>query len=295
MLAGSDGEADLTLRTLTLVAAWLTTACAASAQPGRGLRNRDTEPAPAVPGTQVVTMKVDGDTRSYRLHIPATLGAGPAPLVVSLHGFNSNAAQQENVSRFSELADREGFIAAYPEGAGEQWRVFGRSDADVKFVEAMIDDIARRHALDRGRMMVNGISNGAQMAWRMACDRPGLFSVAGFVSGGYPDACPGKAHPPTIIFHGTADRLLPYDGRARQMAVPEFAAVWAGCPKGAAWTPLDTTGEATSVRFACSAAETVLYTIKDKGHSWPGSTMPANITTQDVDASVQMLAFFHAH
>jgi hypothetical protein len=32
-----------------------------------------------------------------------------------------------------------------------------------------------------------------------------------------------------------------------------------------------------------------------KGHSWPGSSMPARITSQDVDATAVMWAFFQAH
>lgn len=247
-----------------------------------------TAPQP-VTGTEVITLQSGGETRTYRLHIPAGLPSGAAPLVISIHGLNSNAAQQESISQFSSLADQNGFIAAYPEGVDAKWRFAGKSDADVNFIAGVIDDVAKRHAVDRKKVMVNGISNGAQMSWRMACDRADLFSVAGFVSGGYPNACPGKAHPPTIIFHGTADKVLPYDGRGGQMPVPEFAAAWAGCAKGSKGTPVDTSGEATSVQFSCGGANVIFYTIADKGHSWPGSSMPANVTTSEVNASKEML------
>jgi poly(3-hydroxybutyrate) depolymerase len=39
----------------------------------------------------------------------------------------------------------------------------------------------------------------------------------------------------------------------------------------------------------------VLYTIQGKGHSWPGSNMPAAITTRDIDATDVMWDFFAAH
>jgi polyhydroxybutyrate depolymerase len=255
-----------------------------------GHREQSQSAPPAIEGTEVILLEVGSETRTYRLHLPTGLGASPAPLVMALHGLDSNAAQQEQISGFSQLADREGFIAVYPEGRDAKWRFIGRTDADVAFLEAVIEDAARRHPLQRSQMLVTGISNGAQMAWRMVCDRPGLFSGVGFVSGGFPDECPKSPHPPTMIFHGTSDRVLPYRGRAGQMAIPEFAAAWASCPLGAKGTPVDTNGEARSVRFACAGgADTLLYTIKGKGHSWPGSNMPRRITTQDVNASEAML------
>ncbi|MFZ0547840.1 MAG: hypothetical protein WAM60_20510 [Candidatus Promineifilaceae bacterium] len=42
-------------------------------------------------------------------------------------------------------------------------------------------------------------------------------------------------------------------------------------------------------------AEVTLYTIDGKEHSWPGSTMPTEITTQDIDATAVIWEFFAAH
>src|SRR5262245_27466844 len=94
------------------------------------------------------------------------------PLVISFHGFRSNAAQQEQLTSFSALADREKFIAAYPEGIDDKWRFAGRTDADVKFTLAIIEDVAAKASLDRRQIYANGISNGAEMSWRLACDAP---------------------------------------------------------------------------------------------------------------------------
>lgn len=243
-------------------------------------------------GTEVVSLTIGSELRSYRLHVPATLPAGKVPLVVSIHGFNSNAAQQESISAFSTLADSQGFVVAYPDGLQSEWRVFGRTDADITFISTMISAISTKYPIDPDRVMVNGISNGAQMSWALACNKPGLFAVVGLVSGGYPNACTTAKHPRTIVFHGTADALLPYEGRAGLMPVPEFVAQWAACDKQAVGAPVDTSGEATSVRFSCTGGnETLFYTIAGKGHSWPGSTMPADITTSEVKASQAMLEF----
>lgn len=117
--------------------------------------------------TTVETLRVGDEARSYRLHLPAK-GDGPYPIVFSFHGFNSNAEQEERLSQFSALADREGFIAVYPEGVDARWRFMGRSDADVLLTAAIIDKLAADHRIDRQRIYATGISNGAQMAWRLA-------------------------------------------------------------------------------------------------------------------------------
>src|SRR5919201_4447966 len=81
-------------------------------------------PAGAVvtPGVQVRTLDFGGITRSYRLRVPASYtGAAAVPLVIDLHGFSSNAIQQESLSGMQAVAEREGFIVVYPDGVNAAW------------------------------------------------------------------------------------------------------------------------------------------------------------------------------
>jgi len=273
------------------------TPAAASAAPAAGRLG---------PGDYVETMVSGGFDRQYRLHVPASYRPEtPIPLVLSLHGYNSNAAQQESVSRFSAKADQAGFVAAYPEGLGDpqSWR-FGDSaegQADVDFILTLVRSLQSRLSIDPARVYVSGISNGAEMSYRLMCDAADTFAAAGLVSGGYPpwqDCVPARPVP-VVAFHGTADRLLPYEGQPPVfLAVHDWAAQWAAL-NGCAATPAitfsqdDVTGETWS---GCrSGADVVLYTVKGKGHSWPGSSMPANITTQAISATDVMWEFFAAH
>jgi polyhydroxybutyrate depolymerase len=212
-------------------------------------------------------------------------------VVLSFHGLKANAERQESLSGFSKLADREGFIAVYPDGLGSKWRFTKQNGDDVRFVEAIIKELAEKQSIDTRRIYANGISNGAQMVWRLVSDKPQMFAAVGLVAGGYP-GLPEGPRPPAIIFHGTKDRLLPYNGRAMLMPVREFTRNWAG--DGA--SPVNgeiihSRGEVKAERWKGSS-QAILYTISGKGHSWPGSSMPARTTTKEIDASREMWNFF---
>ena len=249
----------------------------------------------AAAASELRTITVDGAERHYLVHAPAAAPAAPLAVVLSFHGAASTPRQEEGVTGFSRRADADGFIAVYPEGVHRLWRVFGGSPADVDFVRALLDDLAGIHPIDRRRVYATGISNGAQMAWRLACDMPEAIAAVGLVSGGYYQVC-DERRPPAIIFHGTADRLLPYRGGYGQMSVRAFAAAWGAAP-GCATDPSQgeivyRQGDATGEAWHCPPHQAVLYTLDGKGHSWPGSAMPAAITSRDVDASAAMLRFF---
>ncbi|NOZ00020.1 MAG: poly(3-hydroxybutyrate) depolymerase [Chloroflexi bacterium] len=292
----------------------LATIVAACSRPGR--RNQVIEPtlpsesAPNaggyVPGDYVEEITSGGQARAYRLHVPENYRAGqPLPLIVNLHGLNSNAAQQEQVSRMSVKADQANFIVVYPEGLGDPqtWRVGPRAegDADLQFIRDLIAYLQAQLSIDASRIYATGISNGAQMTNRLGCDMSEVIAAIAPVSGGYAptENCRPGRPVPVVAFHGTADKILPYEGKGRLlMPIQDWASAWAkrnGCDPTATvvYQNGDVTGEAWN--NCADKAEVILYTIQDKGHSWPGSDMPSDITTQDVDATDVIWAFFADH
>jgi polyhydroxybutyrate depolymerase len=258
------------------------------------------------PGESIRQISTGGQVREFRLHVPPSYVSGQAiPLIVNLHGFDSNAAQEETVSRMSVRADSAGFIAAYPEGLGkpQAWH-FGslaEAKADVQFIRDLVGALENAGSIDPKRIYVTGISNGAEMSYRLACDAADVFAAFAPVSGAYQkygDCNPGRPVP-AVAFHGTDDKLLPYAGIPPLfLPVHDWAVEWAarnGCGSAPAITYQngDVTGESWS---SCQqGADVVLYTIQGKGHSWPGSNMPAAITTRDIDATDVMWDFFAAH
>ncbi|MEX1191316.1 MAG: hypothetical protein WEA99_05030, partial [Brumimicrobium sp.] len=76
--------------------------------------------------TLVETIQHDGMVREYRIYIPVVYDATESvPLIFNLHGYTSNAFEQENYGDFRSIADTANFIIIHPEGTedsfGEQW------------------------------------------------------------------------------------------------------------------------------------------------------------------------------
>lgn len=267
---------------------------------------RDNLPAEgeALPGSgsRYVTLPRPEGARRYLLHLPPAAGDKPLPLVIALHGYGSNPAQTESLTGFSALADREGFAVAYPLGEGRkpQWRFLGHDTKDEDFILALIDDTARYAPIDTRRVYVTGISNGAQMSWRLGCIAPQRFAAIAPVAGNYPEYkdCQSALPLPAILFHGTADRLLPYDGRLMQFSPALWAADRAkqnGCYRTP--QPVFQQAEASAQAWLhCrDDASVIFYTLRGKGHSWPGSNMPEKITSQTIDATRLIWDFFAMH
>ncbi len=140
-----------------------------------------------------VTIKVNGENRSYRLYVPSTMKDN-CPLVLSLHGAGG---QSSNKSPFrTDVADKAGCIVAYPQGkltafpglGGMQangWSAYGEENFDTDFLKAVIEDVASKYAIDRQRLYCCGFSNGGMMTYVMANTCSHLFAAFAAISG-YP-------------------------------------------------------------------------------------------------------------
>ena len=134
-----------------------------------------------------------------------------------------------------------------------------------------------------------------------------MGGVAGAYSFSWED-CPSAQPIPAILFHGTEDPIVPYqggvagDGRFNLPSLPfwvEGLAQHNGCE----FPPLEvpTVGEVSGIRFGnCREdAEVIFYTIDGGGHSWPGGGyLPKWLvghTTRDMDATQVMWEFFQSH
>lgn len=126
----------------------------------------------------------DGSQAEYRLHVPANYdGHTPMPMVIMFHGYGIRRGQgdtekgaegMEEVSALSKLADKEGFIVAYPNGNPDrsyswnngQW--FFSTRDDVAFTRGMMDTVGSNLAVDKERVYIIGYSQGGSFTHRVA-------------------------------------------------------------------------------------------------------------------------------
>ena len=256
------------------------------------------------PGRYEGEVVSEGLLRRFVLVVPES-APDPAPLVVVFHGFMGNPAEIEETTGMSAVAAEEGFVVAYPEGAGQprRWRSDPRQgDLDVAFVRDMVALVSSAVGIDPHRVYAAGMSNGGGMAARLACDASDLVASAGAVSGAYPtgECSPGRPVP-VVAFHGTADPIVPYEGWGALLpAAEDWAAAWAernGCGSDSGATVV--TADVTRRHWGdCDAgADVVLYTVAGGRHAWPGSGRDTGWggSTDSVDASSLLWEFFAAH
>ena len=259
-----------------------------------------------IAGSHVKQLVSGGEDRSYILHVPSSYTPGkPVALVFGFHGNNGRPEQFESYSGFSPLADREGFIVAYPLGSGEHptWEAW-QGGKDVQFTRDLIDKISAICNIDPARIYATGHSLGGGMVNRLACDLADLIAAIGPVSVAYQDAelCAPSRPVAVAAVHGSGDSIIFYNGVPPNgnspgayftigTPIPQWASAWAqrnGCnAKASIFFRKDpVSGQQWS--NCRSGADVILYTIRDGEHGWP---MP----NADFDAAQTLWDFFKQH
>lgn len=281
-------------------------------------RQDDLAPPPIPRGSSTHDITVDGQERTFRLYLPVSLAAGrPVALVVMLHGGFGTGEQAEESYGWNAEADRHGFVVAYPDGLNRAWAVgggcCGRSGReavdDAAFIERMVATVSERVPIDPARVYATGMSNGAMLAYRLACDTA-VFAAIGPVGGVQQGECAAPAPTSIIHIHGAADRNVPLDGsRGEGFAKidgPPLAEVIDGwrAASGCGEPVVTTAAPVTTSRSSCADGRAVeLILVAGAGHQWPGSAarpameklLGADPPSDALDATAAIWRFFAAH
>lgn len=247
----------------------------------------------ALPAVAAVSAKYplyfdhNGEQRLYYLNVPETLPRG-APLVVALHGMGGQAHKMRYGLGLHDLAFEKGFATLFPQGAqyGAHTTYWNAGEGpgahdDLGFLQALITYVVETQHLDPTRVFVIGISNGAQMAYHLACKAPGLVAAIAPVIGTIPAVDWGNCTPDpdmsVLHIHGLQDRVMAFEGgqshfadRARYPSVIELVGFWA---KTIGARPVASTAnppKSKVIRFASgSGARVELVMLQGFGHDWP--------------------------
>ncbi|MBI2808971.1 MAG: prolyl oligopeptidase family serine peptidase [Planctomycetes bacterium] len=281
---------------------------------------------PLAAGDHLRHLTVDKVKRRHWIHVPPTYDAKkPYPVVLALHGAMMDGKLMEAFTGLSKSADAHGFIVVYPNGTGPgglllTWNAGqfpgeknNKSD-DVKYLGKVLDDVEGVFKVDKKRVYVTGLSNGAMMSYRLASEISERFAAIAPVAGTLAlDKFAPKRAVPIIHFHGTNDTLVPFQsankkgltiGFVRFRSVPDTIKICLdayGCSDKAIETEIAMKTDKLRVLrkdYNGGKADVVLYTIEGGGHTWPGSTLaPAflGLSTRNVSANDAMWEFFKKH
>jgi polyhydroxybutyrate depolymerase len=277
------------VRWVTAIATGILLLAACGTAPG-GEDGADT----SAPSTATTTLRV-GD-RPVAVHVPvASTGASALPLVIALHGYTASGAAMESYMNIAAEAHRRGFLYAYPDGSrdvrGDRfWNatdaccdLYGSGVDDSRYLSDVIDALRGAYPVDPRRVYLVGHSNGAFMAFRMACDHADrVTAIAAFNGAMWQDTarCRPSAPVSVLAIHSTHDESIAFGGGSLSRAYPSAdrtAADWvtlnrctgSGTDTAALDVVADLPGAETAVReFAdCAGSSTVrTWTIDGGAH-----------------------------
>lgn len=260
----------------------------------------------------------DGLTRNYIVKTPSGFTPSQSrPLVFNLHGYSSNASQQQFYSAMNAVADTAGFLVCYPDGVNNAWNsgwtgVYGSGIDDVGFISALIDTLHATYNIDLSRVYACGMSNGGFQSYRMACELENRICAFASVTGTFTDSvafyCSPSRPIPIMEIHGTADSTVKYTGGPFYRGIEETIAFWVNhnqCIEAADTTEVPNTilADSSSARIisytSCAPeSEVVLIQISNGGHTWPGSPLDLTglgygFTNKEINASAEIWKFFN--
>ncbi len=261
-------------------------------------------------------------SRQYKLYIPPGAGSRPMPLVVMLHGCTQNPDDFAAGTAMNEAARAQGFFVLYPAQSRQMnpqqcWNWFkhshqSRGRGEPALLAGMTRELMARHAIDRDRVYVAGLSAGGAMAAILGDTYPDLFAAVGVHSGlatGLATDLPSAlgamkgggfktravaSGMPTIVFHGDADRTVHASNGDQVIAAST------GAGGHVAAEEIQTPGGRSATRRVHRSADGQVlaehWLVHGAPHAWSGGSGKGSYTdTRGPDASAEMMRFFLAH
>jgi polyhydroxybutyrate depolymerase len=233
-----------------------------------------------------VTWTVGGVAREALVYAPAKIPAAGAPLVFAFHGHGGSMAQASRSFPIHEKWPEA--IVVYPQGLptagqltdpkgekpGWQGRAGAEGDRDLKFFDAMLADLRKRHAVDARRIYATGHSNGGGFTYLLWAERGEVFAAlapsSALLARGFQKFKPK----PLLHIASPQDELVKFPWQQRML---DYVLKLNGCE---ALKP----GAMGFTAYPAKSGNDVAVYLHAGGHKYPGEVAPDLI-----------VKFFQAH
>ena len=130
---------------------------------------------------------INGVSREYRLVVPKSVdGLKPVPILFAFHGFLiDNKELMAAYSQLDKLAEQEGFVLVFPNAVNKAWKLLpALAKDDFALFDQLLAHLSERYNLDKNRVYLCGMSNGAYFSHLLASQRSDVVAAIGCHSGG---------------------------------------------------------------------------------------------------------------
>ena len=156
-------------------------------------------------------------------------GSQQRPLIIVLHGATGNARSMKRSIAYDmrQEIEKHGFMVAYISGSlgrftkkRRTWNAGAccgpaerQNTNDLGYIAGFIKHVQKKHKADPKRIYLMGYSNGAMMAYRYICEKPGEVAAIVAISGTLmADKCSPKGLKGILHIHGGEDFVVPVEG-----------------------------------------------------------------------------------
>lgn len=259
------------------------------------------------PGDYTFTFPFDGIPRYYKIHVPKSYSPNKkTPLLFVLHGGGGDMEIQSNEDYYHQISKSEdnGHIVIFPNGYSKYksgkiatWNAGNccaeardKKIDDVGFIKEILNYTTKQLHIDKSKVYSTGMSNGAMMSYRLACEMTDNLTAIATIAG-TDNTISCNPFKPISVLHIHAkddDKVLFYGGAGESFRDRSLVTDFVSVPKSISkWvqfnqcnpTPkrvLDEPGVTCDEYNECKEGVKVkLCVTENGGHSWPGGKKPS--------------------
>lgn len=274
---------------------------------------------------------VDNKNRTYLVNLPTNFAPNKKyPLLFAFHGGGGNMYHMSTKYGIVEKSNELGFIAVFPNGfsrnrndtlgtwnAGNCCGIARNSNVDdIQFVRDLVETMKIKFPIDSNKIYATGMSNGAMLSYRLACEMSDTFKAIAAVAGTDNTAfCEPNKLPHILHIHARNDENVPIQGgmgdRSFKKHVTEFTSLNSTINKWLSFSDFKykketilQNSEVTCEKYITIKKQHIQVCITEDGaHSWPGAKERRGTrligrdkptTSTSINANDEMWKFFNS-